>query len=107
GNAHHVGLLDGMVAGEHALDLERRDVDAARLDHLLEPAAEAHAPVVADEAAIAGDEVAVGVEGRARLLRVVVVAGRDVAAFAEPKDQKSGTASQSRSAAVRCWRSPM
>src|SRR2546427_1384988 len=28
-------------------------------------------------------------------------------AFAEPNDQKSGTASQTRSAVVRCWRSPM
>jgi hypothetical protein len=32
------------------------------------------------------------------------MAGR---ALAEPNDQKSGTASQSRSAAVRCWRSPI
>src|SRR5205823_7034758 len=48
--------------------------------------AEAHPPVVVDEAEVAGDEVPLGVEGRARLLGVVVVAGRHVAPHAKLAD---------------------
>src|SRR5207253_898214 len=66
GDADHVGLLDRGMAQQHGLHLERGHVDAARLDHLLQPSAEAHPPVVADEAEIAGDEVPPGVEGRPR-----------------------------------------
>src|SRR5262245_55113719 len=47
--ADHVRLLDGGMAQEHLLDLERRDVDPARLDYLLDPAAKPQPAVVADE----------------------------------------------------------
>jgi hypothetical protein len=53
------------VLEEHALHLERGHVDAAGLDHLLQPAAEAHAPVGVDQAQIAGVEVALPVEAAA------------------------------------------
>src|SRR5438552_3233802 len=77
----HVGMLQ-----QHLLDLERRPVDAGRLDHLLQPPAEAHASVVADQAEIAGKKVSVGIERGGGELRRAIVAARDVSADAELAD---------------------
>src|SRR5882724_72837 len=78
GNADHVRLLDARMLEEHALHLERRDVDAAGLDHLLQPTPEAHPPVLADQPEIAGVEISFAVEGRRVELRCPEVAWRDV-----------------------------
>jgi len=44
------------------LDLQRRDVDAAGLDHLLYPAAKSDPPVGLDRAEIGGQKITVPVE---------------------------------------------
>jgi hypothetical protein len=54
----NVGVLE-----QHLFDLERRDVDAPHLDHLLEAAPKAHPPVAVDRAEIAGEEPAALVKG--------------------------------------------
>jgi len=81
-----VRLLDGGMAEQHLLHLERRDVDPAGLHHLLDPAAEPEPAVVADRAEIARDQEALGVEGRRVLLRVLVVAGRQITAHEDLAD---------------------
>jgi hypothetical protein len=80
GDADHVGLLDITVAQEDLLDLQRGHVDPPGLDHLLDAAAEAQAPVGPDEPEIAGEQEALRVEGRRVALRVLVVARRQAAA---------------------------
>ena len=83
GNADDVGLLHGRMSEQDGLHLERRDVDAAGLDQFLQPAAEADAPVVTQQAEVARHEEPVVVEGRARLLRIAIVPRCDVPLHAE------------------------
>jgi hypothetical protein len=47
---------------QNLLDRQRRDIDAAGLDHLLQPAAESDPPVCLDRPEIAGQEITVPVE---------------------------------------------
>ena len=78
GNADHVRLLDARMLEKDALHLERRDVDAAGLDHLLQPAPEAHPPVVAHQPEIARVKISFSVEGGRVELRRPKVAWRDM-----------------------------
>src|SRR5438445_2067534 len=82
GNADHVRLLDARMLEEDALYLERRDVDAGGLDHLLQPAPEAHPPVVAHQPEIARVKISFSVEGGRVKLGRPKVAWRDVTGHA-------------------------
>src|SRR5262249_4948785 len=75
---YYVSLLHRRVAEKHLLDLERSHVDPARLHHLLDTSSEPQAAVVAHEAEIPGDEKALGIEGRRVLLRIAIVARREI-----------------------------
>src|SRR5262249_4084633 len=75
---YYVSLLHRRVAEKHLLDLERSHVDPARLHHLLDTSSEPQAAVVVHEAEIPGDEKALGVESRRVLLRIAVVARREI-----------------------------
>src|SRR3990172_8917783 len=86
GDADHVSLLDVRMLEEPALPLERRDVDAAGLDHLLQPASEAHPSVVADQPEVAGMEISFTVEGGSVELRCPKVARRDMTGDAQLAD---------------------
>ena len=76
--ADHVGKLDLRRLGQHRLHLRRRDVDAAGLDHLLEPPAEVEEALLVQQPEVAGAEPAVA-EGLRVLRGVLEVAHRDVA----------------------------
>ena len=76
--ADHVGELHGRHLRQHRLDLRRRDVDAAGLDHLLQPPAEVEEAVRVQQPEVAGAEPAV-VEALRVERGVLVVAAGDVA----------------------------
>src|SRR4029077_8841756 len=86
GNAGDAGELDGRVRHQGLLDLDRRHVDAAGLDPLLDAAAEVESPLRVERAEVAGDEVAVRIESSTVLLLVFVIADRDVALDANLAD---------------------
>ena len=92
--ADHVGELDLRHLGEHRLDLRRRDVDAAGLDHLLEPPAEVQEALGVQQPEVAGTEPAL-VEGPRVLRRILVVAACDVA---PDQDLADGTCRERRQA---------
>src|SRR5689334_3993165 len=63
---------DRRVRDEDRLDLRRSDVDAGRLDDVLDPAEEVQRAVLVEPAEVAGVEEAVGVEAVGRLVAPVV-----------------------------------
>src|SRR6266849_6482891 len=83
GNADHVRLLDARMLEEDALHLERRHVDAAGLDHLLQPTPEAHPPVLADQPEVTCMEISFTVEGGRVELGCPKIAWRDMTGDAQ------------------------
>eukprot|EP00966_Prymnesium_polylepis_P332463 7387962-Prymnesium_polylepis.2 len=77
GDAVDARVQHGRVVGEHALDLDRVDVLAARQDHVLEPVAHRQVAVRLLPRHIARAEPAVRRERLRRRLRVVVVGRED------------------------------
>src|SRR5215469_13037061 len=67
-------------------DLERRDVNAASLDHLLQSSAKTDTPVHFNRAKIAGQKIAILVERLSIKLRRPVITGGDVTADRELAD---------------------
>ena len=63
---HHGGLAHAGHHRDHLLDLGRRDVLAADLQHVLGAVAELDEAVLQQRDAVAGDEIAVLVEALAR-----------------------------------------
>jgi hypothetical protein len=74
-DADHRGDLDAGVAPEVRLDLGRRDVLAADLEHVLEPAGVADPPLGVEPAEVSGPEEPLLVGAAAGVLGVVEVAG--------------------------------
>src|ERR1700739_4386726 len=68
------------------LDLERRDVDAASLDHLLQSSAKTDTPVHFNRTQIAGQKIAIPVERLGIELRRPVIPRRDITADGELAD---------------------
>ena len=104
GHAGHAGVGDRRVAREHGLELGGRDLEAADLDQLLEPAGERDVAVRVDLGEVAGVEPAVGVDGRRGGGRIAEVAVEDRRA-ANPQLARRRPAPRLRgSAARRCRR---
>ena len=80
GDADHRDLGDRRVGEQHVLDLDRGDVLAAGDDHVLLAVADRQVAVVADHAAVAGVEPAVGQRPRALLGLLPVALEHDVGA---------------------------
>src|SRR5262245_65997657 len=64
---------------QHLFDLDRSNIDAAGLDHFLDASAKIEASFGIEEAKIAGDEIAVCIEGGPILVCILVMAERYVA----------------------------
>ena len=75
---------------QNLLDLQRSDIDAARLDHPLQPAAESDPPVCLDRPEIAGQEITVPVESLGIEFWCPKIPWRDVAANTEFADFARG-----------------
>src|SRR5579864_7518652 len=73
GNAEGHRLLDGRMRLEHLIDLARRDLLPAAVDHLLDPSQQPDISAFVERALVAGSEPSLG-EGRRVRLRVVLVA---------------------------------
>src|SRR5712691_11675554 len=69
-NAGNASQLDGRMRHQRLFDLDRSNIDATSLDHFLDAPAKIHSPLGIEEAKIAGDEIAVRIEGRAILVRI-------------------------------------
>ena len=76
GHADHGGVGDGGMAQQHALDLGRVDVHAARQDEIGAPVAEIEKALRVDMAEIAVGRPAARVIGGLRLVRCVVIGER-------------------------------
>src|SRR5262249_8857518 len=86
GYAGDAGELDRRMRHQGLLDLDRRDVDAGGLDHLLDAAAEVEAALLIEHAEVAGDEITVRVERGAVLVLVFIITDGDVAVDADLAD---------------------
>ena len=74
GNADDGGVQHLRMGVEDLLDLAREELLAAAIDHLLEPADDAQAPVCIDHAEVAAAEPAVREESVGIGARIVVIA---------------------------------
>src|SRR6516162_7166118 len=86
GNAGNACKLDGRMRHQHLFDLDRSNIDAAGLDHFLDASAKIEASFGIEEAKIAGDEVAVCIEGGSILVCILVIADGYVALDANLAD---------------------